>query len=126
MINVRNNLVAVRLVTRPEQMIGKILVPDNDKCFGEAEVVAVGPGLVLAHGARPDTHDLRVGQRVFVKHSSIRPTAVGNTPVPDGIKYTDDGEQLIILAESSIVGIIAEPATEEPVAPKFGYSFSNN
>lgn len=118
MIQTRNTLVVVRLLEVNEKAFGNIVLPtQKDQCC-EAEIVAVGPGTVSAAGGRSETFDLRVGQRVFVKHKIKARGPMGDTLIPDGIPYQDGDHSYIMLEQGSILGIIASPVgPSSDVAP---------
>lgn len=107
MFKPRNTLVVLKLIQKAETQVGKLVVPNGDGCYTEAEVVAVGPGTIEIEGQRPATFDLKPGQRVYVKHKEKR-----NPQMPAGdaaLMYRDGDETFHIVEQSSIVGILAEP-----------------
>ena len=85
--------VIVRRIDEGEQMRGSIIIPDTAKEKPqEGEVVAVGEGKYRDDGSR-QTLDVKAGDRVlFGKYSSSE------------IKV--DGEELLIMREDEILGII--------------------
>lgn len=85
--------VVVRRVEQLEKTAGGIILPDTaqEKPM-EAEVIAVGPGSRTAEG-RLDALDVKVGDRVLFGKWS-------------GTEVTLDGEDLVILKEEDIMGII--------------------
>lgn len=107
MIKPRNTLVVVKLMDKKEEQIGNIVVPDHENLYTEAEVIAIGPGTVSAEGGVSETFDLVKGQRVLVKYKQLHPQ-LGTTLA--GIKYTDSGQLFYIFEQTSIVGIVADPA----------------
>lgn len=110
MIKPRNSVVILKLIEQAERQHGSIVVPANKECYCEAEVMAVGPGSVMAGGARSETFDLLVGQRVWVKHKEKRPGPGGLPTLNDcGIPYQDGGIMYHGFEQGSILGIIAEP-----------------
>lgn len=105
----------LKLVEKAERQHGKIVVPANKECYCEAEVMAIGPGSVMAGGARSETFDLAVGQRVWVKHKEKR-QGQGMVMLNDcGIPYQDGGITYHGFEQGSILGIIAEPGEALPV-----------
>ena len=73
MLQPRNTLVILRLTEKPEEKVGKLTIVGSDGLYTEAEVMAVGPGSVMAAGAVSETFDLKEGQRVFVQHKRETP-----------------------------------------------------
>lgn len=111
MIQPRNTLVVVELIDRPEQKIGDLVIPTNGDLFTEASVAAVGPGTVSAEGGRSETFDLKVGQRVLVKHKDARSGPGGHRTLSDaGQRYVADGKTYMIFEQSSIIGILGDAA----------------
>ena len=86
--------VIVRRIEEGEQMRGGIIIPDSAKEKPqEGEVLAAGLGKYREDGTR-QTLDVKVGDRVlFGKYSSSE------------IKV--DGEELLIMREDEILGIIS-------------------
>lgn len=116
MIQPRNTLVVVRLIEKADRKVGKIVVPTNADIYCEAEVVSVGPGNVSAGGGRSETFDLKPGQRVWVKHKTRRPGPAGGHILTDeGIVYQDDDDKVILMEQTSILGIIADPGEDAKV-----------
>jgi chaperonin GroES len=89
--------VVVKRLEEAEQMRGGIVIPDTAKEKPQqGEVVAVGDGKRLEDGTRRPL-DLAVGDRVlFGKYS--------------GTEIKLDDEELLILREDEILGVIAEAA----------------
>jgi chaperonin GroES len=86
--------VVVRRVTEAEKSAGGILIPDTAREKpSEGEILAVGPG---ARGDDGEIHplDVKVGDRVLFGKWS-------------GNEVKLDGEDVIIMKESDIMGIIA-------------------
>ena len=94
-INIRplQDRVIVRRIEEGEQMRGGIIIPDTAKEKPqEGEVVAVGEGKYREDGTR-QTLDVKAGDRVlFGKYS--------------GNEIKLDGEELLIMREDEILGII--------------------
>jgi chaperonin GroES len=95
--------VLVRRIEAEEKSAGGIIIPDTAKEKpSQGEVVAVGPG------GRDDSGklvpiDLRVGDRVLFGKWS-------------GTEVKIDGEELLIMKESDVMGIIDEPAAKRKAA----------
>ena len=98
-INIRplQDRVILRRIDEGEQVRGGIIIPDTAKEKPqEGEVVAVGEGKYRDDGTR-QTLDVRVGDRVlFGKYS--------------GSEITIEGEELLIMREDEILGIIQRAA----------------
>ena len=94
-INIRplHDRVIVKRIDEGEQVRGGIIIPDSAKEKPqEGEVVAAGEGKYKEDGSR-QTLDVRVGDRVlFGKYS--------------GSEIKLDGEELLIMREDEILGII--------------------
>jgi chaperonin GroES len=95
--------VVVRRVTSEEKTKGGIIIPDTAKEKPqEGEVIAVGPG------ARDETGklvppDVKTGDRVLFGKWS-------------GTEVKIDGEELLIMKESDIMGVIESAATSRKAA----------
>ena len=90
-----HNRVVVRRVSELEKSAGGILIPDTAREKPtEGEVVAVGPG-VRGEDGKIQPLDVKVGDRVLFGKWS-------------GNEVKLDGEDLIIMQESDIMGIIAK------------------
>ena len=107
MLRTRGNWVVLRLIERAAAKHGSIVIPLTQDQYTEAEVIAVGPGTVSAAGGRPDTHDLKPGQLVFVQHKK---QVAAHQMAYAGIPYRKDGLTYFIFDESSIVGVVADTA----------------
>ncbi len=98
-INIRplQDRVILRRIEEGEQVRGGIIIPDTAKEKPqEGEVVAVGEGKYRDDGTR-QTLDVRVGDRVlFGKYS--------------GSEVKIDNEELLIMREDEILGIIKRAA----------------
>jgi len=96
--------VVVRRLEQEEKTAGGIIIPDTAKEKPqEGEVIAVGPG---ARGEDGKLHplDVKDGDRVLFGKWS-------------GTEVKIDGEELIIMKESDIMGIIeGKPASKKKVA----------
>ena len=86
--------VLVRRVESDEKTAGGLIIPDSAKEKpAEGEVVSVGAGLRDDKGARVEL-DVKAGDKVLFGKWS-------------GTEITVDGEELLIMKESDIMGIIA-------------------
>ena len=98
-VNIRplQDRVILRRIDEGEQVRGGIIIPDTAKEKPqEGEVVAVGEGKYREDGTR-QTLDVRVGDRVlFGKYS--------------GSEVKIDDEELLIMREDEILGIIQRAA----------------
>ena len=95
--------VVVRRVKEDEKSKGGIIIPDTAKEKPqEGEVMAVGPGALDEEGDRVEM-DVEVGDRiVFGKWS--------------GTEVTLDGEELLIMKESDIMGVIEKDKKSKKAA----------
>ena len=90
--------VVVKRIDAEEKSAGGIIIPDTAKEKPqEGEVVAVGPGARDENG-KLIAPDVKVGDRVLFGKWS-------------GTEVKLDGEELLIMKESDIMGVI-EPAAE--------------
>src|SRR5579859_4710824 len=95
--------VVVKRIDAEEKTAGGIIIPDTAKEKpSQGEVIAVGPG------GRDDSGklvpiDLRVSDRVLFGKWS-------------GSEVKIDGEELIIIKESDIMGVLDEPAARKKAA----------
>ena len=95
--------VVVRRIEAEEKTKGGIIIPDTAKEKpSQGEVVAVGPGRRDDSGKLVPI-DLRVGDRVLFGKWS-------------GTEVKIDGEELLIMKESDVMGIIDEPAAKRKAA----------
>ncbi len=95
--------VVVRRVTAEEKTAGGIIIPDTAKEKPmEGEVVAVGPGARNEKGEIVAL-DVKVGDRVLFGKWS-------------GTEVKIDGEELLIMKESDIMGIIEVSAAKKKAA----------
>lgn len=106
MFTPRNTLVVVELLENKEKTLGGIVIPNNQELYSEGIIAAVGPGNVNAAGARAETHDLHVGQRVLVKRYEVRQSAQSFAKSEAGIRYTYDGKNYMIFEQTSIIVIL--------------------
>jgi len=85
--------VLVRRIDENEKTAGGIIIPDTaQEKPTEGEVLSVGPGARDEHGALVPL-DVKVGDRILFGKWS-------------GTEVTIDGEELVIMKESDIFGII--------------------
>lgn len=85
--------VVVRRVEEDTKTPGGIIIPDTaQEKPSEGEVIAVGPGARDENGARVDM-DVKAGDRILFGKWS-------------GTEITLDGEELLIMKESDIMGVI--------------------
>ncbi len=87
--------VLIRRVASEEKTVGGIIIPDTAKEKPmEGEVISAGPGTRSEDG-RLQPMDVRAGDRVLFGKWS-------------GTEVKLDGEELIIMKESDIMGVIAQ------------------
>lgn len=87
--------VLVRRIEEGEQKVGGIIIPDSAKEKPlQADVVAVGPGEYDDSGKRKAL-DVKVGDKVLIGKWS-------------GTEVKMDGDELLIMKESDILGIVEE------------------
>ncbi len=95
--------VVVRRIEAEEKTAGGIIIPDTAKEKPqEGEVVAVGPGARDEQG-KVITPDIKVGDRVLFGKWS-------------GTEVKLDGEDLLIMKESDIMGVIEEAVASKKAA----------
>jgi len=95
--------VVVRRIDADEKTKGGIIIPDTAKEKPqEGEVIAVGPG-GRDEAGKLIAPDLKAGDRVLFGKWS-------------GTEVKLDGEELLIMKESDIMGIIDEPAAKKKAA----------
>ena len=107
----RNSLVTVAPIKDEERKVGNIVVPQHtSKQYQQAEVVAVGPGVLSAEDSVNLCGDLKPGQVVLVQVASRRSGPGGVASLePIGLDYkTDDGRDLVLVEQSQVVGIIQD------------------
>jgi len=86
--------VMVRRIEEAEQKAGGIIIPDSAKEKPlSAEVIAVGSGRVLDSGKKLPL-DLKAGDKVLIGKWS-------------GTEVKVDGEELLILKEDEILGVLS-------------------
>ena len=95
--------VLIRRVEQEEKTAGGIIIPDTAKEKPmEGEVVAVGPGARSEDG-KVHPLDVKAGDRVLFGKWS-------------GTEIKIDGEDLIIMKESDIMGVIEKSAAKKKAA----------
>ena len=95
--------VLIRRVEQEEKTAGGIIIPDTAKEKPmEGEVVAVGPGARSEDG-KVHPLDVKAGDRVLFGKWS-------------GTEIKIDGEELIIMKESDIMGVIEKGAAKKKAA----------
>ena len=95
--------VVVRRLNAEEKTAGGIIIPDTAKEKPmEGEIVAAGPGARNEAGALVAL-DVKAGDRILFGKWS-------------GTEVKIDGEELLIMKESDIMGIIDEPAAKKKAA----------
>ena len=91
--------VVVKRVTADEKTAGGIIIPDTVKeKLSQGEIVAVGPGGRDENGKLLPI-DLKVGERVLFGKWS-------------GTEVKIDGQDLLIMKESDIMGVLEETAVK--------------
>jgi len=103
----RNTFVLIQPISRSETKVGAVVIPaaGSKELFSEAVIIAVGPGLRLAEGGVPETHDLFIGQVVLAK--TRRFSGPQGQTEPDGFPYRDGVNNYLIVGEGSILAILA-------------------
>jgi len=95
--------VVVRRVTAEEKSKGGIIIPDTvQEKPQEGEVVAVGPG-ARDDAGKPIPLDVKAGDRVLFGKWS-------------GAEVKIDGEELLIMKESDILGVVEGKAADRKAA----------
>jgi chaperonin GroES len=95
--------VVVRRLTAEEKTAGGIIIPDTAKEKPmEGEVIAVGPGARNEQGALVPL-DVKAGDKILFGKWS-------------GTEVKLDGEELLIMKESDIMGIIDTPVAQKKAA----------
>jgi chaperonin GroES len=95
--------VVVRRLTAEEKTAGGIIIPDTAKEKPmEGEVIAVGPGARNEQGALVPL-DVKAGDKILFGKWS-------------GTEVKLDGEELLIMKESDIMGIIDTPVAKKKAA----------
>jgi chaperonin GroES len=95
--------VLVRRIEQEEKTAGGIIIPDTAKEKPmEGEVIAAGPG-TRGDDGKLNPLDVKVGDRVLFGKWS-------------GTEIKIDGEDLVVMKESDIMGIVEEPTAARKVA----------
>ncbi len=96
--------VLVRRIEQNEKTAGGIIIPDTVKEKPmEAEVLAVGPGAFNEDGEERVPLDVKVGDRVLISKWG-------------GTEVNIDGEELLVLKESDIIGVLEASAAKKKAA----------
>ncbi|HEY8567226.1 MAG TPA: co-chaperone GroES [Beijerinckiaceae bacterium] len=95
--------VVVRRIEAEERTVGGIIIPDTAKEKPQqGEVIAVGPGARDENG-KVNALDVKVGDRVLFGKWS-------------GTEVKIDGQDLLIMKESDIMGVLVESAITRKAA----------
>ena len=95
--------VLIRRVESEEKSVGGIIIPDTAKEKPmEGEVIAAGPG-ARGEDGKLQPLELKAGDRVLFGKWS-------------GTEVKIDGQELLIMKESDIMGIIDEPVSKRKAA----------
>jgi chaperonin GroES len=95
--------VLLRRIEQEEKTIGGIIIPDTAKEKPmEGEVIATGPG-TRGDDGKLNPLDVKVGDRVLFGKWS-------------GTEIKIDGEDLVVMKESDIMGIVEETTAARKVA----------
>ena len=95
--------VVVKRIEAEEKSAGGIIIPDTAKEKpSQAEIIAVGPG-ARGEAGKLIPIDVKVGDRILLGKWS-------------GTEVKIDGQELLIMKESDIMGIIDEPAANKKAA----------
>ena len=95
--------VLIRRIEQESKSSGGIIIPDTaQEKPGEGEIVAVGPGVRDEHG-KLQPLDVKAGDRVLFGKWS-------------GTEVKLDGEDLMIMKESDIMGVIDHTAAKKKAA----------
>ena len=98
-----NDRVVVKRVTADEKTAGGIIIPDTaQEKPSQGEVIAVGPG-GRDEAGKLIPIDIKVGDRVLFGKWS-------------GTEVKIDGQDLLIMKESDIMGVIDEPVAKKKAA----------
>jgi chaperonin GroES len=95
--------VVVRRIDADQKTAGGIIIPDTaQEKPQEGEVISVGPGALNERGERVPM-ELKAGDRVLFGKWS-------------GTEVKIDGQDLLIMKESDIMGVLEQPATLKKAA----------
>ncbi len=96
--------VLLKRIEQEAKTAGGIIIPDTAKEKPmEAEVIAAGPGAYNENGAARLTLDVKAGDRVLISKWA-------------GTEITVDGQELLVVKESDIMGIIDGGAAAKKAA----------
>lgn len=123
----RNGLVTIRILPKPKTTAQGIILPEGGlgMMFEIAEVVAVGPGVLLDspaknphfdyfEGVHGGTDDLKPGMRVLVKTGEAQPIQrgpgiMGRQEMKSMLDFDDGSEEgLGLINQSDILAIVEE------------------
>jgi co-chaperonin GroES (HSP10) len=106
-LQARNTLVSVEIEDAKETMVGQLLVPTQKKEYCVGVVLNVGPGNVVSEGGRSETADLKVGDRVLVRHQLPQRGPAGGTVFRStGIELEkSEGKKIVLFEQAEIIGI---------------------
>lgn len=128
----RNTLVTIAPIKQTEKKVGSIILPGRQsQQYQEAEVLDVGPGMITQKGEVSPCRDLKPGQIVLVHVKAQRQVGPQQAVLePIGMDFKlDDGRDSVLVEQSQIVAILAEPEdraahqpedTDEHVAGRIG------
>ena len=96
--------VLLRRIEQSEKTAGGIIIPDSAKEKPmEAEVLAVGPGVYNEAGASRTALDVKAGDIVLISKWA-------------GTDITMDGEDLLVVKESDIMGVLEGASAKKKAA----------
>lgn len=115
MIQPRNTFVVVDLLEKSESKVGQITVPTSGDRYCEAIVVAVGPGTSRVGAQTSETHDLRVGQRVWIQHKDPVNGPIPGQPMLQlaGVMYRIGDKSFYLFGEHRILAILSQPGADQ-------------
>lgn len=108
----RNTLVTIAPLKHAEKKVGNIVLPSRqNQQYQEAEVLAVGPGMVTQDSELSTCRDLKPGQIVLVHVKAQRQVGPNQAVLePIGMDFKlDDGRDSVLVEQSQIVAILQEP-----------------
>lgn len=111
----RNGLVIIRLIEEKETKTasGIIISAQNAMITQEAEIVAVGRGVLTESGKHGGTDDLRPGMRVLVKAGQRMRDGGGMTQeMRLAEMFGDDSGKYTMINQLDVLGIISNHAPE--------------
>lgn len=118
----RNTLVLVRELKTAEERVGSIVMPEmNGHNYITAEIVAFGPGMATNGRDQTEMHDLRPGQRVWLKAYTQQQRGGQVLRFPNGVETKVNGELLWLFEQTEIMMILDQPGEwdrPQPPAPE--------